>query len=240
MANLAGQQTFLQMQNTCGAVWLEQTALSTSTYPTLATCKELLNKYMKILISKYPFVWIGKSSTIATVAGTKLLTMPDLVRKVGKFQIQANGADLTYLTQFEFETMFPMGWTNITNSRPIYYIETDPASNNAIQFNLFPTPDAIYTIAYDYQTRAAAMSADADVPIVPPEWDNWIIWRAIAEGLMMLGDPRSASYKGMADELEGQMWLDDQTFLNRESSVMEAPGNMSYGLRPGQYLPYIP
>ena len=240
MANLAGQQTFLQMQNSCGAIWLNQTALSTTSYPTLATAKELLNRYMKIMLSKYDHVWVQKSSTIDTVGGTKLLTMPDLVRKVGKIQIQANGADLTYLTKFQFETMFPMGWTNITNSRPIYYIETDPASNNAVQFNLFPTPDTAYTLSYDYLTRAAALSGDTDIPITPPEWDSWLVWMAASEGLTMLGDPRAAAYRSMADQLEQQMWLDNETYLNSQQSVMDAPGNMSYGLRPGQYLPYIP
>lgn len=240
MANLAGQQTFLQMQNTCGAIWLEQTALGTQTYPTLATCKELLNRYMKILISKYEFVWVGKSTTINTVAGTKLLTMPDLVRKVGKLQIQANGRDLIYKTQYEFAQDYPMGWTGTTNSQPLFYIETDPASNNAIQFNLFPTPDAIYSISYDYLTRTAAMSADSDVPIVPPEWDSWLIWRAASEGLTMLGDPRSAVYKGMADELEGQMWLDNEKFLNHQTSIMPAPDGNGFGNWPGQYMPYKP
>jgi len=240
MAALAGQQTFLQMQNSCGAIWLEQTALSTTTYPTLATCKELLNRYMKILIGKYPFVWVGAETTIATVASTTRLTMPDLVRKVATFQIRANGRNMTYLTRIEFERMFPMGWTNVGQSQPIYYVEAPPASNNAIQFDLFPTPDAIYTINYDYLTRAVAMSADGDYPVVPPEWDSWLVWRSVAEGLTMLGDPRATTYKAMADELESQMWLDNETYLNHQTSQMEAPSNSNYGLYPGQFLPYMP
>ncbi len=240
MADLAGQRTFLEMQTELASIWLVQSGLSTTSYPTLVTAKLLLNKYLKIFCSKYEWLWVTKSTTINTASGTTLLTMPDLVRKVGKFQIRANGRDLVYMTMMEFERMFPLGWTNVTNTQPIYYIEAQPAANGAIQFNLFPTPDATYTISYDYLARFTPMSADADVPVIPPEWDNFILWRAAMEGLIMLGDVRASSFKGMADELEAQAWLDNEKLLNKQLSWVDAPEMQTFGMWPGQATPYLP
>lgn len=239
MANLAGQRTGAQILAAIGSILFQQTAASSSTYPTSTTILELMNRYYKTFVSKYEFLWSMKSTTINTVSGTTTLVMPDDVQKVYQMQIRANGRYLQYLPRKVFERMYPMGWTNVGNSQPVYYVEAAPASNNALQFDLFPTPDAVYTINYDYRARFTELAGSTEVPVIPPEFDMYLIYGPAMEALLMLGDDRAKAYADMLGDVETRAFLDNEKMFDYQQSFQDAPTAFEYGLRPGQVLPYL-
>lgn len=239
MANLSGQRTFEQMYQEVEQNILEQTVLSTSTYPTLATVKNILNKHYKIFVGKYKWEWAKKSTTLATVNGTTQITMPDDVAEVYQMQIRANSVDLKYMPREEFLKQFPAGWTNVGNSIPALYIPAAPASNNALQFDLWPTPNAIFTINYDYRARFTPMSATTDVPVIPPEYDPYLVHKTIAECMQMLGDPRWEYHEAIAASVLKDAWNDNEDQLNYIYTQRDFAGENAPGNQPGQLYPYI-
>jgi hypothetical protein len=240
MANLAGQRTGAQIVSAVDSILFNKTSGSANTYPTSTTILELINRYYKTFVDKYQFLWAMKSTTASTSSGVTLLTMPDDCIQVYQMQIRANGRYLQFLPRKTFERMFPAGWTSVGNSQPIYYVEAAPASNNAIQFDLFPTPDATYTINYDYRARFTPLVGSTEVSVIPPEYDMYLIYGPAMEGLIMLGDPRAKQYAELLDETDKRAWMANERLTDYQNSFSEAPTAYEYGLRPGQVLPYLP
>lgn len=239
MANLAGQRTGAQIVSAVDAILFNKSSGSSTTYPTSTMILELINRYYKAFVDKYQFLWAMKSTTINTVAGTTGITMPDDVVQVYQMQIRANGRYLQFLPRKQFERDFPAGWTSVGNSQPIYYVEAAPASNNAIQFDLFPTPDAIYTINYDYRARFTPLAGSTEVSVIPPEYDMYLIYGPAVEGLLMQGDPRAKQFAELLEDADKRAWLANEKLTDYQNSFQEAPSVYGYGLRPGQVLPYL-
>ena len=214
MANLAGQRAFLTLQNAIGDRLLQQTALSTSTYPTLARVKEEINTVYKRIYGERPWKWQLVSTTLATVAGTTTYTLPDTVIEPYNMQIRSLGLDIQYISREVFLKEQPYGWTNVGQTMPRFAIPAAPASNNAMQIDFWPTPDAIYTVNYDYRSRFTQLSGDTDIPVIPPEFDDLLVQGPLVELYKMINDERWQGAKAEYEQLWKKMWMADERELN--------------------------
>jgi hypothetical protein len=143
---------------------------------------------------------------------------------------------LTKKSREAFLQEVPGGWTNTGSGTPILYIPSAAASNNALQFDLWPTPDAVYTVSLDYRARFTPLAADGDYSILPPECEDALVYSAAAECLLMLGDDRATSFEQAGQRVMQQAWLTDEQELDQLNSV-RVPGIMSQGY-PGLIHPY--
>lgn len=217
MANLYGQRTLSQIETEIGQNLLGATSLSTSTYPTLAHVDQVINKHYKRVYSKYWPLWALKSSTFPTVDGTTNYTMPDTVQTILGMQVQGLAYRITHLDQQTFFQMYPMGWTNFGKAVPLYWINSTPAANNALTIDLFPTPNAAYTVSYQYIARFVELSGASDISVIPPEYDDILVHAPLAEFFTMLGDPRAAYHQGEADKINFRLWQQTETMRGNEN-----------------------
>jgi hypothetical protein len=240
MANLAGQRTFKNIQDEIGYNLFADVAPSANTHPTLTHIKLVINKHYKEFYNRFRNLLNTKETTIATTGGQQYITMPDLVMEVLQMTIRANGCKLRYVPRKQFLDENPAGWTNVGQAQPTIYIPKEPASNNALQFDLYPTPDAVYSISYLYQSRCAELSADADVPLIQPEFDPYLVHASLAELLFMLGDERYKMHKMEAEAIYQRAWVKNEQTPDYIDSVKDY-GTMAgggYGW-PGQVRPYL-
>lgn len=237
MAALAGQSTFLELQQAVGAILFNQTAASANTFPTLTQVKAKINQVYRNIFQKQPWKWAYGQSTFNTVAGTHLVTLPDNVQKIWALQIQGNNWYLQYVPNNKFFRGYPGAWSTMGNNQPYIYTDAPPASNNALQIDLFPTPDAVYTVSFQFEKRLTALSADGDYSIIPPEYENAIIYGAAMDLLAQLADNRASYYAGEFKKIMSDMWLNEERNLDYMDAAMSPEVNGTQW--PGVIRPYV-
>lgn len=237
MAALSGQRTFLELQNAVGVILFNQTALSATTNPTLAQVKDKINEYYRNIFQRQPWKWALDESTFSTVAGTKRVTMPDNVFKVWSMQIQGNNWYLKYVPQNKFLRGYPGAWQTMGQNQPYLYIGAPNASNNALQFDLFPTPADTYTVYYQFVKRLTPLTNDSDYSVMEPEYENAIIYGAAKDLLALLGDNRAAYYQAEYEKIMSAMWMDEERNLDYMETAMSPEVNGTQW--PGVIRPYV-
>ncbi len=237
MAALDGQRTFLELQNAVGLILFNQTAPSTTTNPNLAQIKEKINEYYRNIAQKQPWKWALGEATFATNSGTTRYAVNSAAFKVWALQIQGNNWYMQYFPRNKFFRAYPGGWTTMGNNQPFLYMDAPPASNNQHQIDLFPTPDATYIISYNYAKRLTPLTADGDYSIIPPEYENSIIYGAAKDLLALLADNRAAYYAEEYKKIMSDMWMDEERNLDYMEVATDPMINGSQW--PGVVRPYI-
>lgn len=79
---------------------------------------------------------------------------------------------MTYLPWENFRSIYKRGTQN--NGQPVIFT-IDP--QNRLVFG--PKPDAIYTVQGEYQMSALVFAADSDVPEMPSDYHDLIVYRAM-------------------------------------------------------------
>ena len=236
MAALAGQRTFLEIQGDIAAIIGDGFSFSTTSYPTLTQAKQIINRHYKRFFAKRPWKWTQKSTTFTTSAGTVQYTMADDVMQEITLRIANIGVPLTKMSRERFLQEVPGGWTNTGSGTPILYMASSEASNNALRFDLWPTPDATYTVSLDYRARFTPLSGDSDYSIIPPEFEDVLVYGPAAEILLMLGDDRAGSFEQASQRVAQSAWLMDEQEMDSLNGTRK-PGVMSQGY-PGLMHPY--
>jgi hypothetical protein len=234
MAALSGQRTFLEIQGDIAAILGDGFAFGTTSYPTLTQAKQIINRHYKQFTSKRPWKWMQKSTTFNTVAGTTQYTLVDGVAEEITLRIANQSMPLNWISREQFLQQYPGGWTTTGNGLPTMYVPSAEASNNALQIDLWPTPDAVYTVTMDYRARAAPLAADGDYSVVPPEYEDALVFGPAAEMLTLLGDQRSAVYENKNKENYLAAWMEDERQLN----AMNGLRNAGSGAGPSIWFPF--
>lgn len=132
------------------------------------------------------WLFLQNDLTFNTVAATQTYTptvagCPELGRwKDDTFQYYLTSVgvnaqqDLIFVPWDEFSAYYLRGSLQ-TQTGPPSAVTIRP--NRSLMF--WPIPDAVYTITGEYFKRAQAMTANADEPLIPPEFQDVIVWRAL-------------------------------------------------------------
>jgi len=232
MAALAGQKSFLSLYTEVSEAVFSGNLATTSTVPSLTRIKQMVNDSVREICTNHDWWFMIAEYPVNTVAGTSTYVMDDAVSEVEGMRIEANFVPLQYLTREQFYKTYPGGYTNYGPALPWLYVPAAPATNGALQFDLFPAPNAVYAVKVLAKKRIADMANDTDYPTpIPPEWQDVIVKYTVARVLAMLGDPRANNWQQMYEKREGDMWLHNehmldyvygqrQFFLERDASFM--------------------
>ncbi len=104
----------------------------------------------------------------------------------------------------EFRETYVIGTLRAQQGRPWIVTEQPNAA-----LALWPTPDAIYTITGEYLKAPAAMTANADIPLLPVRFHELLVWRALLKYAGKTAAPEA--YQRAMDEhrrLFSEMCLD--------------------------------
>lgn len=213
MAALNGQRTFAQIKAEIDSWLFNQGSSSSTSYPTTTMINNVVNKWYKTFVSKRKYLWETTKGTVTASDGVALLTMPDTVRKIANLNIRNISANLPIYNRQRFLAEYPSGWNNTGNGIPIIAVENVPASNNAIQYELWPTPNQNYTINYDGWLHVTPLSADGDYSIIPPEYEPILIHGPVYEMFTMQKDDRWQWHKAQVDEIEKNCFMDNEDMV---------------------------
>jgi hypothetical protein len=219
MAALNGQRTFLQIQNEIGTWLFNQTAPSANTFPTLQSIKDVVNKWYKRFAGQARWEWAKNEGTVATVNGTTRITMPDTVMDVANLNIRNISQPLLIYPRQKFLQIYPSGWTLTGNGIPQMAVEAIPAANGAKQYDLWPTPNAIFTINYDAWQHVTPLAADGDYSIIPPEFDDILVHGPISEFYQIQADPRNEYHEAQVAKIMSRVWMQQEQMTNLLNTI---------------------
>ncbi len=151
----------------------------------------------------YPFN-IDYSNTFNTVAGTEEYTLTETDnQKLETVRITTDGYQrrLTPVRYDEFRATYPAVTYALNPGTPNLYYTTGRSSTNQLKLKLYPVPNAVYTIEYDYYLAPAALDSDGDVPAMPPLYHDMLIDFALWKGYQYERDTaQTAYYKALWEE----------------------------------------
>lgn len=130
---------------------------------------EAIGEYSDLLDS----VWEGyrdKTGTVATVASTATVALPADFLKARAVDILIDASRYVPLRQLQPGSAYGFDGTS---GRPVGYLHV------GANLELFPTPDAVYTIRLRYVPTATVLSADGDSVDIPNGWEGFVIHTAL-------------------------------------------------------------
>lgn len=139
---------------------------------------------------RYAMVWNAqdwgftyKKGSLAVTGGTSSATLPADCLRAGELT-DPNGTRIDYITPAQWEASY--GGANVSTGSTDY--PTEWTIVNGVAY-LGPTPAS--TANYDllYKMKFTALSADADVPLLPSEYHYMLVFGALASGLIVENDP---------------------------------------------------
>lgn len=171
--------TYLELIQTCKDDFGEDSGEWVARY------KRLLNRGQREIANAkdWPFL-IDFDNTFNTVAGTESYTLTETnIKKLVNLRISTDGYEkrLIPVNYNEFTATYPHVDTASEQSTPNYYTQFGRSSTYQMQIKLYPVPDAVYGILYDFYKEPTDMSDDADTPFIPTIYHDllidYVLWK---------------------------------------------------------------
>jgi len=176
--------TFLQLVNDC-LIRLRENQVSTVTETTYST---LIAKYVNDSKRQCEDVWnwdtLSTTITLPTVAGTTTYTLTGS-------GIRQRDVTVNDSTSQSRVANVPIQWiidqqqlSTVQTGQPTYYAWNGTSSGDS-RVEIYPTPDAVYSLKFNMVVPQADLSADADIITIPSEP---VVAGAVARALVERGE----------------------------------------------------
>lgn len=146
----------------------------------------------------------------ATIDGTTTGASIHAEWKPNTFRIATAGASyadealLGYMPWETFRDVYQFGSQRATRSKPVVF-SIDPQEK--LWFG--NTPDAAYTVPYEFYRTPQALSADSDAPLMPARFHSLVAYRALrAYGIFMAASEVIGRADQKISELDAQLRAD--------------------------------
>lgn len=154
--------------------------------PALQTV-DFINEVYTEMLQRLKVNRLQRQATLNTVASTPAYSLaaetelnaliPDSLMETGK-QIRLMEVDYTY----------PLTHGVSATGRPEAFYRRDD------QIHLYPVPDGVYTISYQYWVKPATLSANTDTTELPTEWEKVLVLGTQARLEKFLGESADDSF----------------------------------------------
>lgn len=210
-----GQKSFLEIQQEVSDEILSMTIADTSSRPTLTALKRIINDAYRDVCSSWTWWWMYTETTLTIVANqTTPHYMDASLEDVMYINIASLQRKLGWMSETDWRVTYPGGFTNYGASPPWAYIPTIPNSDGSLGYYIFPKADQNYTAQVGGKLRVANLSADADVPKIPAQWQGLLLNLAKNYALKFQGisssDSRREGYLNDFKDMWNRAWLEDQ------------------------------
>lgn len=129
------------------------------------------NQKLNTLVAALKEDYFTTSVTFPTVSGTKSYTLPTdfrALRRIEHYNASDPG-DIQKISKWHFpNSELGDDWPFTASGRPTQYII------RGTQLDLYPIPDAVYTLRLYYDQRKANLTGDAEIPSSPLDFHDMI------------------------------------------------------------------
>lgn len=189
--------------------------------------KTFINMAYRDLIKRHRWSWLEESTTVTTTAGqvsTSLSGVTDLM-EFGRLRRASatTSVDPEYIDWNEWSKDFHR---NVASQLP----QGTPTKYSYWEGVIYwdKTPDATYTYTLYYWKRPVDLSADADVPLIPEQERDVLVFGALYYAALRDNDlPRMNQYQQLYEGMVAQMWRSDNLKQKQTPRKIRMP--RSYG-----------
>lgn len=169
--------------------------------------------YLQVLGSGDPWAFLRGEGQVVLTAGTAVYNVNGTTSISSTLGLGTDGIELLLGIVIDSEDasgrpLASMGWTDLE------YLarstEDDDAQDapkawavTGSQIRFFPTPDEAYTIGVHYRAKGSAMSADADVPLIPAGYRRPVL--AVGAAAILVQQEGGAEARSEAGVLRNEM-----------------------------------
>lgn len=158
-----------------------------------------INDTRRDISTKYNFHYLYTEATVSTVAGSSYYPYPS--DYLDKLAIFCGGRKLSKVPAHFFEELVSTTSTGdiwSASGDPIYYIE------RGSEFQLYPTPDAVYTLDLRYYAQPADFTASGDYDDMSNLYPDAIIYGACERAAIYLEDDQGEAkfHKRYIDKIQ--------------------------------------
>ena len=216
--------TFLELTQTCKDDFGKDDGEWVARY------RRLLNRGQRHIVNakEWPFM-VDFANTVNTVANTAEYTLTETnIKKLVNVRISTEDSEkrLYPINYSAFTAAVPHVDTTTETGTPDGYYQTGRSSTYQLKVSLYPVPDAVYGLVYDYYKEPTDMSDDADVPAFPTIYHDLLIDYVMWKSYQHIRDFNSAAiYKAQFDTNLGQMMGDYQLTESSETQVITYAGD---------------
>jgi hypothetical protein len=178
-----------------------------------------INTEYRRLAGRRRWKWLeAQDSTLSTVVGTAIYTPPmtDL-RNIDAVRLSDSTGATYYIEPREEQALRDLYHRDLgINSQPHAWTQY------AGKLWLWPTPDQIYNITFDYIKNVTNMVADGDTHLVPEEYDDILVWGAVARSALRARDWMSRTFSAQErDQAEMAMAAEYNMISRQRSDTVE-------------------
>lgn len=177
-----------------------------------------LNSEYRSIAGLRRWKWLEERATTTTTAGVAAVTLtgvaPDM-RNLDVVRLADSGGNEMHLDHK------PTNWVQDKIHR--FNQLTDQGAPRwwayfAGQLWLYPIPDGVYTVTFDYTKNVTAMVSDSDVPIIPEEYDDILVWGAVARNSVRQNNWLTRDYADAQKQMLINRMLDQDTMEQRQNT----------------------
>lgn len=147
--------------------------------------KRLLNRANRTVVNAKDWSFMRDfGNTFNTVDGTEQYTLTETnVKKLINLRISTDGYEKRVLpvNQNVFTQMYPDVDSTEKITPDVYYPQ-GRSSTYQLLINLYPIPDAVYAMKYDFVKEATDMTSDSDTPDFPIAYHDllvdYVLWKS--------------------------------------------------------------
>lgn len=155
-----------------------------------------------------------------TVAGTASFALPADFAKIRSLRRTDLGRELEAVGLRDIDRSV------ITQGTPYAYAQ------DGANLHLYPTPDQVYPLELRYWNIPAALAADSDVPKIPADYHNMLVYWACAEGYRAEDDHAPAQqwqalYDKSLAELSADLKFDNSDMSTQVKGMWESGRGLS-------------
>lgn len=182
--------TLTQTSGTATATVLAGHQLITGDYVYIygANQSEYVGNFVVTVVSDTVFTFSVSSSAVSPATGTMYVVPPYSTRHLKKIDYDAYREEGW---EEQDDNMLAEGQYNVPRR-----VVRKPDNN----FIISPKPNRKYTISYDYFTMPTDLTAYSDVPIIPEDWKETIVKKAIVHAYMFRDNVEEADAADKAYE----------------------------------------
>lgn len=149
--------------------------------------------YQEIQDLHWNWMFLWDEFSASTVASTATITKPATLKQVDKndFSIFLTSAGSDTKQRLRYRDWGAFRWAHRIDTAEGYPNEVTIRPDGDLQFH--PIPDGVYTVEFGGWTLADTMTADADVPLIPADYQQIIVEKALT--LYAADDEAGAVYQ---------------------------------------------
>jgi hypothetical protein len=153
------------------------------------------------------------TTTFPSVAGQAEYQIGS-VAKINRIWDTANRRYLEPMTMAQYRQLSPEAITD-TQGTPMFWVWEGYSGSSTPKYDLYlyPTPDGVLTYTADITSVLTALTADADVPILPVDFHDLLFLGALADEYRHLDDSRLTVAQTAYREREAQFkyWMHESS-----------------------------